>query len=360
MKVMGVLDRYVLKQWIKTFMLAAIGVPAVAVLIHLAERFGRLTTNGITIKNILLGELFYFPPQIAILLPAAVLFATVFTLNSLGRHSELTAVKAGGVSFLRLAAPMLVLATIAVPVNFALQEAAAVSSVQQHLLHGDKPPTTSQLRHNAAFDSDRGWRYGASMVYRQPGKLERVLLNLPKTDSTPEITVTADTARWWPTHTAWKLHFGTAYIRTDSANTVTIQFSDVLIPKLSDPPSSLMDQRKKAEEMTYNEFRDYLDQLKRSSIKPGQLEVDLYLKIALPVACLVVALFGAPLAVTNPRSGAALGLAMALGTTLVYLTGIQIMKAIGGKGIISPIEAAWSMNVVFFILAIILLFRVRS
>ena len=95
-------------------------------------------------------------------------------------------------------------------------------------------------------------------------------------------------------------------------------------------------------------------------MRPGMLAVDLPLKYAVPVACLVVALFGAPLAVTNPRAGAALGLAIAMGTTLVYLTGTQIMKSVGGKDLISPDLAAWSMNGVFLLLAIILLIRVRS
>jgi lipopolysaccharide export system permease protein len=189
--------------------------------------------------------------------------------------------------------------------------------------------------------------------------MEDVMLDFPA-DSGRQITITADTANWSLSQQRWVLHNGSAYFGGESGKLATLSFKSLVIPKLNDPPKSLMDERKKAEEMGYLEFKGYLDQLKRSSIKPGQLEVDFYLKLALPVACLVVALFGAPLAVTNPRSGAALGLAMALGTTLIYLTGTQIMKAIGGKGLIEPIYAAWSMNAVFLVLAVILLSRVRS
>ena len=97
-----------------------------------------------------------------------------------------------------------------------------------------------------------------------------------------------------------------------------------------------------------------------SGTRPGMLAVDYHLKFALPVACLIVALFGAPLAVTNPRAGAALGLAMALGSTLVYLTGTQIMKAVGGRELLPYATAAWSMNALFLLFAIVLLARVRS
>ena len=47
-----------------------------------------------------------------------------------------------------------------------------------------------------------------------------------------------------------------------------------------------------------------------------------------------------------------IGLAIALGTTLAYLTGTQIMKAIGGKELIDPMLAAWSMNIVFLVIAV--------
>jgi lipopolysaccharide export system permease protein len=128
----------------------------------------------------------------------------------------------------------------------------------------------------------------------------------------------------------------------------------------TDPPSTMMDEGLKADEMTYPQLKKYLATLKLSGNEPGMLAVDLPLKFAVPLACLVVAMFGAPLAVTNPRAGAALGLAIALGTTLVYLTGIQIMKAVGGKELVAPWFAAWSMNIFFFIVAVILLRRVRS
>ena len=134
----GVLDRYVLKQWLATFLLSAVGVPTVAVIIDLSERFGRLSDRNIPVGQILLGEAFLFPSKMAILVPAAVLFATVFTLNGMGRHSELTAVQGGGISFYRLILPMLLLAALAVPADYELQELASYSTTRQKELHHEK------------------------------------------------------------------------------------------------------------------------------------------------------------------------------------------------------------------------------
>jgi len=88
--------------------------------------------------------------------------------------------------------------------------------------------------------------------------------------------------------------------------------------------------------------------------------VDRALKIALPVTCLVIALFGAPLAVTSPRQGAAIGIAISLGTTVVFLSLIQLSRAVGVTGIVDPVLAAWTPNAIFLVASLWLLSRVRT
>lgn len=361
MKILGVLDRYVLRQWLTTFVLAALGIPTIAILINTAEFFGKLVDKGVTVPNILLGQLYMYPWQVSQYFPAAVLFATVFTLNAMGRHSELTAVKAGGVSFYRLVAPMLLLALAAVPVAFGLQELAAVSTTRQRTLQKQRTAATELIRFDFGYQSKSQWTWAVKEMQRSPARLRRgLLVEGPLVPGRPRWTLSADSASWSARHRQWLLQSGLS-VMADSAGTPTVFRYETLRHKaLTDLPDQLMDEQKKAEEMRIGEFRDYLDQLHRSGAKPGMLEVDLPLKYAIPFACLIIAMFGAPLSLTAPRAGAALGLAFALGTTLAYLTGTQIMKAIGGKGIVDPTLAAWSMNGVFFVLAVVLLVRVRS
>jgi lipopolysaccharide export system permease protein len=88
--------------------------------------------------------------------------------------------------------------------------------------------------------------------------------------------------------------------------------------------------------------------------------VEQALKVALPATCFIIALFGAPLAVTSPRAGAAVGVAISLGTTVVFLLITQIMKAVGAGGVIDPLVAAWLPNAVFLLAALVLLSRVQT
>jgi lipopolysaccharide export system permease protein len=363
LRFLGVLDRYVLKQWLATFVLSAIGVPTVAVVIDLAEQFSKLSAiRQIPLGDILLGQLFLFPSKIAILIPAAVLFATVFTLNTMGRHSELTAVQGGGVSFYRLIAPMLLLATLAVPADYELQELAGPSTSRHNELHRIKTSSATVYSAAFAFASQTGWTWGFKEMRQKEGSGHGLgLLGEGPVDARGERwAVAADSANWDPKTATWALQSGASYLVSDSTVIATFRFMGMRVKAFTETPADLMKEEKRAEEMTTAELRNYLKQLALSGGTAGGLAVELPLKYAVPVACLVVALFGAPLAITNARAGAAIGLAIALGTTLTYLTGTQIMKAVGSKLILSPELAAWSMNIFFGVLAVVLLARVKS
>ncbi len=360
MKALGTLDRYVLGQWLATFTLSTLGIPAVAVLIRLSENYGKLADASVPGRDILLGFALLYPGQMAMLFPAGVLFATVFTLNGMGRHSELTAVKAGGVSFYRLIAPMLALATLAIPANYALNEVAALGVSRQRELHHEKANPNELTRQDFGFQATNGWTWAVKELERGRGYLRSPLIESPGS-ALGRWTLAADSARWDGDRGGWVLYRGAATLEADSSGALTtLTFATLRSPHLTQHPGELVNPRSMAEEMRIDELRAYLDRLERTGERPGMLAVDLPLKYAVPVACLVVALFGAPLAVTNPRAGAALGLAIALGTTLVYLTGTQIMKSIGGKELISPDLAAWSMNGLFLAVAVVLLVRVKS
>lgn len=360
MKVMGVLDRYVLRQWLGTFVLSALGLPAVAILIDLSERFSKLVLKGVTIPNIFIGQLYYFPNKTAEMLPAAVLFATVFTLNALGRNSELTAVKAGGVSFYRLIAPLLLLATLAVPLDYGLQELSSYTTLQEKSYHKERNDGETLLRTYFGYASPTGWNWAVKTLNLKARTVIEPTMEQAKPGPSGRWVVSADSGQWTGKPATWVFYRGASHFISDSGLPTTFEFQRMQARAFTDPPSAMMDEGLKADEMTYSELKAYLAKLQRSGNDPGMLAVDLPLKFAIPVACLVVALFGAPLSITNPRAGAALGLAIALSTTLVYLTGIQIMKAVGGKAIIAAGLAAWSMNIVFFALAVVLLWRVKS
>ena len=112
--------------------------------------------------------------------------------------------------------------------------------------------------------------------------------------------------------------------------------------------------------MRYGELTRFIAALERSGGDANVLRVERALKIAVPVTCLIIALFGAPLATSTQRGGAAFGVGISLATTVVFLMMIQLTKAVGGKGLINPDLAAWVPNAVFALVGVVLLARVRT
>ena len=90
------------------------------------------------------------------------------------------------------------------------------------------------------------------------------------------------------------------------------------------------------------------------------LRVERALKIAIPITCLVIALFGAPLATSTQRGGTAYGIGLSLATTVTFLMLIQLTKAVGGKNIIAPDIAAWLPNLLFAAVGLVILARVKT
>jgi lipopolysaccharide export system permease protein len=117
---------------------------------------------------------------------------------------------------------------------------------------------------------------------------------------------------------------------------------------------------KQPEEMTWDELGGYIDTMERSGYDVRELVVKRWLKLALPVTCLIIAIFGAPLAVSAPRAGAAVGIAISLGTTITFLLFVQLAIAAGKSGLVHPDLAAWVPNGIFLAIGLVLMARVKT
>ena len=112
--------------------------------------------------------------------------------------------------------------------------------------------------------------------------------------------------------------------------------------------------------MNFEQLTQFIGALEKSGADVASLRVERMLKLAIPVTCVIIALFGAPLATSSQRGGAAYGVAVSLATTIVFLVLIQLTKAVGGHGLISANLAAWIPNILVGSIALILLARVRT
>jgi hypothetical protein len=125
------LDRYVLGTWLRLFVMAALGLPLIAIFFNLTDMLSKLLDRGLTMREIVISYVYAIPEYAFLVMPAAVLLATVFTVVGMGRHSELTAAKAGGQSFHRLMRPLFIAAALAAVLAFGVGELAPWATARQ-------------------------------------------------------------------------------------------------------------------------------------------------------------------------------------------------------------------------------------
>jgi len=355
------LDRYVIRSWVLIFVLTAFGFPLVSIVINMTDNLEKLLDRGLNLKQIIISYFYALPENIFLVMPAAVLFATVFTVGNLGRNSELTAAKAGGQSFHRMTIPIYIFALLAVGLAIVVGELAPGATAKELELQKSKLSRPKTARYNFVYRADQGWVFTIRSLDVANRSLRQMVLERQGRGSEyPGLAVSADSATFVDSLKSWRIWSGNSRMFTGDGNEQNFRFQTMRLKALRQQPADLLVEPKSPEEMRYAELSRYIDALKRSGNDASKLEVDRALKLALPATCLVIALFGAPLAVTSPRQGTAIGIAISLGTTLIFLSMIQLSKAVGTSGLVNPVAAAWFPNALFLAAAVWLLVRVRT
>ncbi|MEA2724939.1 MAG: lipopolysaccharide export system permease protein [Gemmatimonadales bacterium] len=355
------LDRYVLGTWLRLFVMAALGLPLIAIFFNLTDMLSKLLDRGLSMREILISYVYALPEYAFLVMPAAVLLATVFTVGGMGRHSELTAAKAGGQSFHRLMRPLFIAAGLATVLAFGVGELAPWSTSRQLEIQKAKQARPTRARFNFVYSGDAGWVYTVRSLDVASRQLKQVMFERQGTGvDYPGLVLTADSATYDDSLRVWRLRTGASRVIAGPGQQATFSFRSMRLRALRQSPADLLAESKGPDEMRFAELGRYIDALKRSGNDANKLIVEQALKLALPATCLIIALFGAPLAVTTPRAGPAGGVAISLAIALIFLLLTQLTKAIGAGGVINPLVAAWFPNVIFLFGGLVLLAKVRT
>jgi lipopolysaccharide export system permease protein len=355
-----ILDRYLLREFLKIFGITVLGFPLLTIAIDLTDHIGTYLNNKIPGKDIFLAYVYSVPQQVFFIIPAAVLFATVFSVGALARHSEITAAKASGISFHRLVAPVFLVAAVITVGTFFLGEFAPLANGKRAERLGERQSRHETTRNDFVYRADGGRVYVIGLLSSPERTMRDVQIEREGTGpSFPSYLLTAATGRWDPLR-GWTLGRGTLRLLPGRDQEIAFGYDSLRQRALTESPLDLLAEPKQPNEMRYAELEHYVRTLERSGSDAAKLEVEKALKIAIPVTCLIIVLFGAPLGIANARAGATWGVAVSLATTIVFLTLIQITKAVGNGGAIPPLVAAWTPNVLFTLGGLVLFTRART
>ncbi len=363
------LDRYVFVEFFKIFTVTACGFPLLVFVIDMVDNLNKYLERKLTTGDLLLNYLYWTPETMFNVLPAAVLFATVFTVGAVTRHSEITAAKASGISFYRFILPIVAGAAVATVLGLLLGEVAPRANARRLVVIKETRDVNGSARTNFAYAAEGGRVYKAGQLSVGQGVLTRVEVERKGNGADyPGMLTAADEARWRPAPAGavraagggWVLVRGAMHLMPSDSAVLSFQFDSLVDRRMTERPRDLMVTPKAPDDMDFRELGRFIRAMERSGAEVNALRVSRMLKISIPATCVIILLFGAPLATSTQRGGAAYGVGLSLGTTVLFLVLIQLTRAIGGKGIITPELAAWLPSAVFGVAGAFLLARTRT
>ena len=356
---MNILDRLVMKEFFRLFFTFIFASPMLFILGDLTDNLDTYLDRGLSSRQVLMGYVYQMPLFVSWGLPIAALIATIFTVNNMTRHSEVAAAKAGGISFYRLYAALPAIGILLTLAGLGLTELVPVGNRLRAESLGQGAPT-SRVRSDFIYRDLDGRIFGIRRLDVQAAEISGITVEREGDEpDVPSVHVFAERATYADS-TGWTLDNGYLRLMAGPDMERAVKFAGLRTRGFTESPEELLDRQKDPDQMRYAEMGRLIQILQRSGGEPRELMVERAQKIAIPVAALVIVLFGAPLANSAPRSGAAYGVGVSLGITILYLMLFKVAGAAGSSGALPPVAAAWIPNLVFFLAAAVLISRVRT
>lgn len=361
---MRILDRLIAWTFLKLFGLFVLGAPLLFILGDATENLERYLDRELPLGQVILSYAYQYPQFVFWSFPIAALLATVFTIQPMTVHREVMAAKAGGISFHRLSLPLYVLGLTLTGVGLGVSEVVPRSNQLSAELREDRERRQG-WRSQFVYLTDAGESLMARRLTVQEGRmLGVVLVREPGPEGEPALHIDAQEGRWNPDDDGdggyWEFRDGHRRELYEDGSETFESFETLAYEQLGEGPEQLVQTVLEEDEMTRGELAALSERVSRSGGDIGRIEVKREQRLAIPVATLVIILFGAPLATSSKRGGAAFGIGVSLGTTILYLVLFRVFGAAGYAEAISPLVAAWLPNGLFLLTGLVLTLRVRT
>jgi LPS export ABC transporter permease LptG/LPS export ABC transporter permease LptF len=356
----GLLDRYIARIYVRIAalsFLALLGLFYISTFIDKSDKIlkGQATTGMVV------SLLFYMTPQfVYYVIPIAALLSALVTFGVLSRSSELTVMKACGVSLYRTSVSIVLMSLIFSMVLFSLEQQTLAYANRR----ADEIDAKIRNRPQRIYDTlNRRWIVGRdggiyNFVFFDAERNEIAGLTVyrPARDAwklaTTTFTERAVYKKGWSTRAGWVQDFT---VRPTKRTPLV----DYPLTGL-EAPDYFKAEQPLAEMMTVSQLKRYVDDLSASGFNVLPQAVELHKKLAFPFVTFVMTLLAIPFGVTTGRKSTLYGIGLGIVIALAYWITINAFGAIGKSGLLQPALAGWAPNIIVVGVAAYLLLRVRT
>jgi lipopolysaccharide export system permease protein len=294
------------------------------------------------------------------------LLSSLFSLGTLAKNNELTAMKANGISLYRILFPLFVLAFMASLLVLGVNELVVPFTNQKksytRKVEIEKKAKPKDILFQNVYVQGENGRIFYLNRYDSEKKVGKEVLVQKFEKNRLKEQIEAKIMR--RRGSGWIFENGTYRFFSDSLDQPEAEefqrFSQLQRLDIRIKPEVFTKPQKKPEEMSYKELREYI-KLKKTAGENVSVELtDLYMKLAYPFISFIIVLFGSPLAANPKRGSLSINFAITLGIAFTYWFLLRTAQTFGHTEKLPTFLAAWITNFIFAGLGIFLLFKARK
>lgn len=351
------LDRYILRE-----MLVPLGIGTLAILLML---IGNLLFNyapwflnyGVPVVAVAQMVLYYTPYLLVLSLPVGTAVGTALTVNRLARDSEITVLRMAGVSLRRIFLPLLIAGLAMSGLNYYLNERVVPPAMREFnrlrnrvFLLAPVPNLTS----NAVLKV-QNYLIGIGIAEQrgQHVALEDVII-LERRERGAWLVIKAPRGSYQDG--VWELQTPVLHYYTENDEVIEVKHAPRLVINLQ---VALQDffSTPEPEEQTRAQLREQIERNRRMGLNNPRLEVSYHLKVAMPLACFVLALCSPVLSFWLARAGSFVGVLLSIVLVFVFWNTFLLFRLLGDQALLPPLVAAWMPNLLFGLGGFVLISR---
>lgn len=355
------LDRYIFLEQAKVFFISLIVLLCVLLLEKVNFLSGLLLTRDASFKSIGLLLLYLSPSFLTLAAPLATLMSALLTFSRLAADNEITAMKTGGLSTLRIITPAIALSSLALlltvhlSVNVAHEWNLSFQKAVVDILKSNLSAGIKERRFNESFKgllihvdgNNDGALSGVFISDQRDLGRPRIIEALKGTFRTSD---NGDTV-------IMELEKGVVHTMVSEGSYRTLGYDSYTL-KMSAGDEYTRPVNKEIPQLSLPELRDRIATL-TSEGRPASAEKVAFHKVfAAPVGCLVLGILGAALGMLTHKRGSAGG--FGLGVVIIVINYLlwMIGQGLGSEGKLPPVLAIWAPDIIMGAVGLYLVYLV--
>ena len=353
---MKLLQRYVLREFLLPFAYCFGTFYGLYVLSTLLDRFRKLADAHPPFWFAVRYFLDYMSPYVVWLLPAALMFAALYTMWRFCRHGEIVAMRTSGLSYATIVLPMVAAAALVSVLCALNQEFYAPQGrefARRAEAHGFRP-FANDIRESVTY-----YHYAARRVWLvnridldHPDTIEGVRISVERPDGKKSVDISCRRASyldgvWWLFDPQYR-YFDDTGNPLPAAPEPLHRLTLRPMPQFDERPADFVHEKK---EWDYLPVSSMLSYLRAHPALPADERAsrmyDVHARLSMPWSCIVVTLFAIPAGVASGRQSAFKGILLAIALFFGFYVVTNACLLLAKQGMIAPWLGAWLPNFAF-------------